>query len=89
MTLIPVNLFLFASLFSVTALCADRFLAIHLHLRYQELVTYKCIAIAVISIWVMSALISLIRLFIPKNVMYVAFIAIFSACIINLTSPER
>ena len=31
--LIPVNLFIFASLFSVTALCADRFLAIYLHLR--------------------------------------------------------
>ena len=86
MTLIPVNFFLFASLFSVTALCADRFLAIHLHLRYQELVTYKRIAIAVILIWVISALISLIRLFIPKNIMYVVFIVIFSACIINVTS---
>ena len=85
MTLIPVNFFLFASLFSVTALCADRFLAIHLHLRYQELVTYKRIAIAVILIWVISALISLIRLFIPKNVMYVVFI-VFFACIINVTS---
>ena len=73
MTLIPVNFFLFASLFSVTALCADRFLAIHLHLRYQELVTYKRIAIAVILIWVISALISLIRLFIPKNLMYVVW----------------
>ena len=86
MTLILVNFFLFASLFSVTALCADRFLAIHLHLRYQELVTYKRIAIAVILIWVISALISLIRLFIPKNIMYVVFIVIFSACIINVTS---
>ena len=41
---IPVNLFISASLFSVTALCADRFLAIYLHLRYQELVTYKRVA---------------------------------------------
>ena len=84
MTLIPVNFFLFASLFSVTALNADRFLAIHLHLRYRKLVTYKRIAIAVISIWVISALISLIRLFIPRNIMYVVFIVIFSACIIKL-----
>ena len=30
---IPVNLFIFASLFGVTALCAERFLAIYLHLR--------------------------------------------------------
>ena len=54
--LIPVNLFIDASLFSVTALCADRFLAIYLHLRYQELVTHNRVAI-----WVISALISLIR----------------------------
>ena len=84
--LIPVNLFIFASLFSVTALCADRFLAIYLHLRYQELVTNKRVAAVVVSIWVTSALISLIRLFIPKNIMYVSFVIINSACIITATS---
>ena len=84
--LIPVNLFIFASLFSVTALCADRFLAIYLHLRYQELVTNKRVAAVVVSIWVTSALISLIRLFIPKNTMYVSFVIINSACIITATS---
>ena len=70
-SLIPVNFFTYASLFSVTALCADRFLAIYLHLRYQELVTYKRVAAVVVSIWVISALISLIRLFLQENVMYV------------------
>ena len=84
--LIPVNLFIFASLFSVTALCADRFLAIYLHLRYQELVTHNRVAAVVVSIWVTSALISLIRLFIPKNIMYVSFVIINSACIITATS---
>jgi len=33
--------FTFASFFGVMPLSADRFLAIHLHLRYQELVTHK------------------------------------------------
>ena len=84
--LIPTNFFVYASLFSVTALCADRFLAIHLHLRYQELVTCKRVAVVVVSIWVISALISLIRLFIPKNIMYPSFIIINSACIITATS---
>ena len=65
--LISTNFFIYASLFSVTALCADRFLAIRLHLRYQELVTYKRVAAVVTSVWVTSALISLIRLFIPKR----------------------
>ena len=79
------NLFIFATLFSVTALCADRFLAIHLHLRYQELVTYKRVVAAVISIWLISALISLIRIFLPKQIMYVGFVIIISACIITAT----
>ena len=84
--LIAINFFFFASLLSVMALCAERFLAIHLHLRYQELVTCKRVAAVVVSIWVISALISLIRLFIPKNIMYVSFAIIMSACIITATS---
>ena len=83
---IPINLFISASLFSVTALCADRFLAIYLHLRYQELVTHKRVAAVVISIWVISALISLIIFFIPKNIVYVSFVIIDAACIITATS---
>ena len=35
------QLFALASLFGVVALSADKFLAIYLHLRYQELVTHK------------------------------------------------
>ena len=82
---IPVNLFIFASLFSVTALGADRFLAIYLHLRYQELVTYKRVTAVVVSIWVISALISLIWFFIPKKVVYVSIVIIGAACIITAT----
>ena len=84
-SLITTNFFFSASFFSVMALCADRFLAIHLHLRYQELVTDKRVAAVVVSIWVISALISLIRLFIPKNIMYVSFVIITSACIVTAT----
>ena len=83
---IPLTLFISASSFSVTALSVDRFLAIYLHLRYQELVTYKRVAAVVVSIWVISALISLIRFFIPKNIMYVSFVIIISACIVTATS---
>ena len=79
------NLFIFATLFSVTALCADRFLAIRLNLRYQELVTYKRVAAAVISIWVISALISLTRLLLPTQIMYASFAIIESACIVTAT----
>ena len=85
LSMFATNLFIFATLFSVTALCADRFLAIHLHLRYQELVTYKRLATVVVSIWVISALISLIRFCLPKNIMCVSFAIIESACILTAT----
>ena len=38
-------LFSLVSFFGVMALSADRFLAIHLHLRYQELVTHKRVVV--------------------------------------------
>ena len=81
----PTLIFISASLFSVTALCADRFLAIYLHLRYQELVTYKRVTIAVTSIWVFSALTSLLSFWISRNMLVYYAIRNFS-CIIIATS---
>ena len=52
-------LFCLISFFGVVAVSVDRFLAIHLHLRYQELVTHKRVVYVVILIWVFSVLISL------------------------------
>ena len=54
-------LFASASFVGVVTLTVDRFLAIHLHLRYQELVTHKRVVTAVISIWVFSALVSFLN----------------------------
>ena len=82
----PTNIFISASLFSVTALCADRYLAIYLHLRYQELVTYKRVTIAVTSIWVFSALTPLFSFWIPTNIMFVYYAIKNLCCIITATS---
>ena len=41
-----------ASFHGVVAVSVDRFLAVHLHLRYQELVTHRRVVIVVIGIWV-------------------------------------
>ena len=43
------------SFLGVVALTVDRFLAIHLHLRYQEFVTRRRAVALVIFVWVMSA----------------------------------
>ena len=51
-------LFCTSSVFNVVTISVDRFVAVHLHLRYQELVTHKRFIAAVISIWLLSAIIS-------------------------------
>ena len=77
-------LFSYASFFGVTTLAVDRFLAIHLHLRYNELVTHKRVIDVVISIWVLSAILSLIRQLVPaKNDAYVIFATIEVVCLIT------
>ena len=46
------------SFLGIIALTVDRFLAIHLHLRYQELVTHKRVIAVVIAVWVLCLCIS-------------------------------
>ena len=57
-----------ASFFGVVAVSVDRFLAIHLHLRYQELVIHKRVVAVVIVIWVLSVFLSLMVLWVPFNI---------------------
>ena len=60
-----VNIFALVSLFGVMALSADRFLAIHLHLRYQELVTHKRVVSVVVFMWVFSVGLSVFKSVVP------------------------
>ena len=61
------NLFGTASFFNVLALSVDRFLAIHLHLRYQELVTHTRVVAVVISIWELSIFIPFLMFSVPSD----------------------
>ena len=61
------NLFFTASFCGIMAITLDRFLAIYLHLRYQELVTHKRVIAVVISIWVFSAFFSLRMFWLPSG----------------------
>ena len=77
-----------ASFFSVVAITVDRFLAIHLHLRYQELVTHKRVIAVVISIWVISAFLSLVfpaagLEWIRNKVLGIMFVARDAVCFIT------
>ncbi|XP_078361266.1 adenosine receptor A2b-like [Oculina patagonica] len=78
---LTLSLFCIASFLGVMALSVDRFLAIHLHLRYQELVTHKRVVAVVISIWVSSAFISLLRLWVPFYITLMVFPTIEVLCL--------
>ena len=56
-----------ASFLSVIAISVDRLLAISLHLRYQELVTPKRVSIAILSVWLGSAVAASIYVSLPSN----------------------
>ena len=67
---VAVNLLYHASFFGLSALTVHKFLAIHLHLRYNELVTHKRVVFAVIVIWVLSVFLSLIMFFVSTKGTY-------------------
>ena len=64
------------------ALSVDRFLAVHLHIRYQELVTHKRVVAVVISIWVFSAFLSFFYLWVSPNIFYAVFTIIGVVCLV-------
>ena len=78
--LIQKKTLVFASHFGIFTLAVDRFLAIHLHLRYQELVTHKRVVAVVISVWVFSASISILRQLYDSDVMRAVILVV---CVIT------
>ena len=80
--LISSHLLCAASFLGITALTVDRFLAIHLHLRYQELVTHKRVVTVVISVWVWSSCFSLFVLNrVLENVLAIINATIGAVCL--------
>ena len=76
-----------ASFLGIMALNVDRFLAVHLHLRYRELVTYKRVLRLAILTWVFSALLPFICYLVTENLnpfMNITII-VWSLCLIFLT----
>ena len=74
------DFFTYASFFGVVALATDRFLAIHLHLRYQELVTHKRVVTVVISTWILSAIVMLLLGWISSDVVTIIFLTVDGVC---------
>ena len=71
--LASVNLLYYALFFGVMALTVDRFLAIRLHLRYQELVNHKRVVSVMIIVWIIKAILLLIGVLFPLKGKYAVF----------------
>ena len=79
------ELFSVASFLGVVAVSVDRFLAVHLHLRYQELVTHKRVVAVVISTWLFSVFNSVIWLWVPPDIRYLFLFIVGFACFLLTT----
>ena len=78
-------LFSAASFSGVLAVSVDRFLAIHLHLRYQELVTHKRVVAVVISIWMLCLILPFLMFSVPLDI-YSLFNGIYGVIGLTFTS---
>ena len=72
------NVLTYASFFSIVALSADRFLVIRLQLQYQDAITHKRAIAGVISFWLLSAVLPLIRLreWLPVDIFFILTVTI-------------
>ena len=80
----PVRLFAGTSYLTVVAISMERFLAIHLHLRYQEIVIHKRVVAVVMSIWIFCLLACSMHFYRPR-IVSVSFPFIAVACILATT----
>ena len=71
------------SLFTITAISVERFLAVHLHLRYHDIVTRRGIAKVVLGFWLLWITITVLRFFVVNRkilrIIAVIFLVITSA----------
>ena len=82
-------LFFCASILGVLALSMDRFLAVYLHLRYQEIVTPKRVISIVILIWVISTIVSLPWITHEYDDFLSTFLNLFlTTCLITIASLQ-
>lgn len=79
------SFFSLSSFFGIAALSVDRFLAIHLHLRYQELVIHNRVVAVVISIWLLSAFLSIMPFWSPVGINSVIFTTVAVSCFVTTT----
>ena len=89
--IISVHVFCLASFLGVVALSLDRFLAIHVHLRYQERMTHKRVVTEVISIWLLSVFFPLMIFWAGYDIYYLVefLLGVFSLFLTALVNIKN
>ena len=80
----------YVSFFGVTTISVDRFLAIHLHLKhqdlltYQEIVTYKRVVATVILSWLLGASLALTEVLSSEHVANLVGVSVVLVCLFTM-----
>ena len=74
-----------ASLITITAISVDFYLALHLHLRYRDLVTVARMVRVAVGIWVFAFAATLFRIWCLKYAIYV-YVSLASVCLLVTTT---
>ncbi|XP_067053962.1 adenosine receptor A3-like [Acropora muricata] len=79
------TLFVCISILGVLAVSVDRFLAVHLHLRYHEIVTPKRVVSILILSWVISTIVSLFLIAQEyRDFLWIFIIVFFVTCLTTI-----
>lgn len=70
---VAMSFFAISSFFGVFAISLDRFLAIHLHLRYKQVAIPKRVASLVVSLWIFSGFVAVITVWYPQESSVIVF----------------
>ena len=73
------------SLITVTAISLDFYLALHLHLRYKELVTVGRMVRVLVGIWVCAFAATSVNIWSPKHLVHV-YVSLVSLCLLVTTT---
>ncbi|EDO43920.1 predicted protein [Nematostella vectensis] len=75
-------LLLMSSFLTLTAISCERFAALTLHLRYQQMFTMKRAAMALIMIWLISLSLNVIRLLLLESLFWCITLTTVSICLV-------
>lgn len=74
------NLICGVSFLTTTAISIDRYLAIHLHLRYRELVTMRRAIAVLVALWIISAFVASTLIW-NSNITFFAVASVIAVCL--------